>query len=78
MLLPLLLLPPPLLLLLLLLLCRQAVSPSDNLAAKLKATCPSLWANQGGSKGHYCCTPDQDDQLASNVSDRGGWVPVER
>jgi hypothetical protein len=54
--------------LLLLLLLLQAVPPSDNLASKLKATCPSLWANQGGSKGAYCCTPDQVDQLASNVS----------
>jgi hypothetical protein len=50
----------------------QAVPPSDNLAAKLRSVCPSLWSDQGGSKGHYCCTPDQVDQLATNVSAFGG------
>ena len=45
-----------------------AVGPSDELAKKLQQTCPSLWSGKGGPNGKYCCTPDQVDKIAGDVS----------
>jgi hypothetical protein len=46
----------------------QAQAASDELARKLQATCPTLWAEQGGAAGRYCCTAEQIDKLAGDVS----------
>lgn len=45
----------------------RATPPSDELAATLQAVCPTLWAEQGGANGTYCCTPRQVEVLANNV-----------
>lgn len=45
-----------------------AAAPSEDLASRLKATCPTLWEEQGGAKGTYCCTPEQVDKLSTDVS----------
>jgi hypothetical protein len=48
--------------------CVQAQQASDELAKKLQATCPTLWAEAGGMAGKYCCTAVQIDKLAGDVS----------
>ncbi|KAF8057679.1 NPC1 [Scenedesmus sp. PABB004] len=45
----------------------EAQPPSDELAGKLKTTCPSLWASNGGADGRYCCTAQQLDKLATDT-----------
>ncbi|KAF6262418.1 multidrug efflux transporter AcrB transmembrane domain-containing protein [Scenedesmus sp. NREL 46B-D3] len=45
----------------------QAQAASDELARKLQATCPTLWAEQGGTAGRYCCTAQQIDKLAGDT-----------
>jgi len=34
-----------------------------------QATCPTLWQMQGGEEGNYCCTAEQVETIASNVSE---------
>eukprot|EP00883_Tetradesmus_obliquus_P007421 jgi/Sobl393_1/18043/SZX70998.1 len=45
----------------------QAQSASDELARKLQATCPTLWAEAGGAAGRYCCTAEQIDKLSGDT-----------
>ncbi|GFR48084.1 hypothetical protein Agub_g9923, partial [Astrephomene gubernaculifera] len=44
-----------------------AAPPSPELATRLQAVCPSLWADRGGPAGRYCCTADQVDRIASDT-----------
>ncbi|KAG2486557.1 hypothetical protein HYH03_014858, partial [Edaphochlamys debaryana] len=45
-----------------------ALPPSDALAARLRAVCPTLWAEAGGAGGRYCCTPEQVDRISSDTA----------
>jgi len=45
----------------------HAAPPSGELALMLQATCPTLWSEQGGMNGSYCCTPRQVEVLQNNV-----------
>lgn len=36
---------------------------ASDLAARLRRVCPTLWAQQGGENGRYCCTAQQLDKL---------------
>jgi len=46
----------------------EASEPSPELALALQATCPLLWASQGGISGRFCCDKEQVDSIASSVS----------
>lgn len=45
-----------------------ASRPSPELGAALQATCPSLWAQEGGEQGQYCCTLEQVNNIGISVS----------
>ena len=44
-----------------------AEAPDADLGEKLQAVCPSLWAEQGGEQGRYCCTADQVERISTDV-----------
>jgi Niemann-Pick C1 protein len=46
----------------------RAVAPSGELALVLQATCPTLWSEQGGMNGSYCCSARQVEILQNSVS----------
>jgi Niemann-Pick C1 protein len=52
-------------------------APSATLGPKLQATCPTLWADKGGWQGRYCCTEEQVDKLATDVSPPACWGGLE-
>jgi Niemann-Pick C1 protein len=52
-----------------------APAPTSLLAEKLQKTCPTLWDDIGGQQGRYCCTPEQVDKIASDVSLSAFWLP---
>ena len=54
--------------------CRNDARPDAALAARLQATCPSLWADQGGAEGRYCCTPEQVDKIATDTQKAGPFI----
>jgi Niemann-Pick C1 protein len=45
-----------------------AQEPSSELATAMQKTCPTLWAQQGGQAGKFCCSADQVATIASSVS----------
>ncbi|PNH04088.1 Oxygen-evolving enhancer protein 2, chloroplastic [Tetrabaena socialis] len=45
----------------------ESAPPDAPLAAALQSVCPSLWADQGGPAGRYCCTAGQVERIASDT-----------
>lgn len=45
-----------------------APAPDPDLASRLQRTCPTLWSEQGGPQGRYCCTSDQVDKIQRDTA----------
>jgi Niemann-Pick C1 protein len=46
----------------------SASSSTPSLSSRLRRVCPTLWAQQGGEQGKYCCTAAQVDKLERDTA----------